>query len=531
MAQHYQQRPCTLHKLHRFIKLVDGKLLKPDNAGAEIGIKRFQKQLNEKSITQRLTECSEESDMIHDKQIKYFNLGNGVKIDHPIEAAKVLARREYRHVVSGEQNEAQFVPETLLTGNPYPDVIDPDELLTSDEKLKDFAMLKINEKLSMLKEKLKAKDLKDERTRIQKEPDYKHIDDLEALAYKRINSQQIWSDESLEARLFSEKKIENEMKGIKGGIQGFAAEKWIYDALKKLFGDIVSTDIIIFHGIDVCWREEKVEEQAEMNQETATTLGETMEIESQSSLDRRIFGRLRCSIPCQRFSQNQTPPSATAENHTCEEVKMEEKVEPVDSQRQEFDFLIVSVSRKVIIHMETKSTYTAGAFRQLGRSSKMFEQNFSDILDDSWQFGRVACFYGEKCLPDECADCAHLQPWIITRDTDICSWWKAITDKFPKVENMNEARNTFIKVFEMLLFAMHANTGSITTSKTVGKLTELITGRIGTVENISFWSKVQLPLLNSLDVKMRRVIFRSGYGTGKTLLMREKLERLAKDNQ
>ena len=73
--------------------------------------------------------------------------------------------------------------------------------------------------------------------------------------------------------------------------------------------------------------------------------------------------------------------------------------------------------------------------------------------------------------------------------------------------------------------AIHMKT-PITTSKTLDKITDHM-NIIGVTANILFWSGAQLSLLESNEDKFKLVLFLSGYGTGKSLLLREKAERLA----
>ena len=51
---------------------------------------------------------------------------------------------------------------------------------------------------------------------------------------------------------------------------------------------------------------------------------------------------------------------------------------------------------------------------------------------------------------------------------------------------------------------------------------------IGSAENILFWSKEQLRLLDQKYEEYNRVMFHSAYGSGKSIIMREKCEQLAR---
>ena len=200
---------------------------------------------------------------------------------------------------------------------------------------------------------------------------------------------------------------------------------------------------------------------------------------------------------------------------------------------QEFDFLILSSTRKAIIPIEVKAARTKSAqpkaLKQLKKYQQIFQELFGNIFDETWQFGHTVYFHKANLNNEEICDACNL--WTLQKDSDFQSWWKNIEDQFPKVPvvEQEDARRQLLKAFSLLLFSIHINT-PITTTKSIEKVMEHLSIISDTV-NIIFWSEKQLPLLESQDPKFKRVIFCSTYGSGKTLIIREKIERLASQGQ
>ena len=193
---------------------------------------------------------------------------------------------------------------------------------------------------------------------------------------------------------------------------------------------------------------------------------------------------------------------------------------------QEYDFVIFSPSRKLIIPLEAKTTLTLAnhskASVQLQKNRNFFQNYLHDLLDDDFQFCASVYFHNknnQKICTTKC------DKWTIYDEKDFEPWWEEVKRNFP-VKNPNEqkrAREQILKVVSFLLFIIHFKMPT-TPGKSIEKISDLMK-EVGSPDNIVFWNPGQLDLMEYR--KHNFVCFDSGPGTGKSILMQTKCEQEA----
>ncbi|XP_066929108.1 uncharacterized protein [Clytia hemisphaerica] len=197
---------------------------------------------------------------------------------------------------------------------------------------------------------------------------------------------------------------------------------------------------------------------------------------------------------------------------------------------QEYDFLIFSWPRKLIIGIEVKRQLLEHtAFNQLEKYHKIIEENLGDQLDQDWKFHPVICV--EK-------DIHSLQSHhYISRETDLLSWITNVFKKYsviPCQPPLLHPLDQLKKVLQIIVFTVHmskkSSPGPIIPSNEV----DYISGAINSISqphNIVFYSNQQLPVLQENDPRYTHLLITGGFSSGKTFLLKEKAIQLSKDSQ
>ncbi|XP_066924418.1 uncharacterized protein [Clytia hemisphaerica] len=191
---------------------------------------------------------------------------------------------------------------------------------------------------------------------------------------------------------------------------------------------------------------------------------------------------------------------------------------------QEFDYLIISYSRKLIIGMELKRNLNSNtAFEQLIKYQAVFEERLADQLGNGWTFHPVLCVEKDQF------SCSS-RHYINIADTDIESWLEKTTNRYLEVP-LKRPLVHMKYLLQIIVFTVHISKKDqlrpITTSYWDDYVTEVI-NTLSTVDNIVFYSSNQLPVMTSNDPKYNKLLILGGFGSGKTFLLQEKAILLSK---
>ncbi len=185
----------------------------------------------------------------------------------------------------------------------------------------------------------------------------------------------------------------------------------------------------------------------------------------------------------------------------------------------EFDFLIVSEPFQTIFHIEVKRTCTkqnsANAAEQLENGLKLINKNIPFPAKENWKYVRQIYFarYEQK----KSIFCTECQKYIIGPSEDI---WFEITKNSEQPTQAKYSNKTYLSILKFLLYEMFKQESCATTQQLI-KETRKTSDAMSTTKNIFFWSKEQLSIIKATK-DAKRVALTSEFGTGKTILLKEK---------
>jgi len=181
----------------------------------------------------------------------------------------------------------------------------------------------------------------------------------------------------------------------------------------------------------------------------------------------------------------------------------------------ETDFVIVSKQRKHIYIIESKHKATRKVVSQLRRAKHYLEKYFGAFLK-GWKFILCVYFHVNNPALEFCDNC---KPFVLTEDTNFAEWWNN-----QNVKSTDSDSESWKDLFKFLIFSQHAHKEPVSKADTTNKLHKDITTKVGAVNNILLWSKMQLAVFSQEATK---VIISGPFGSGKTIILKEKAKEVA----
>ena len=207
------------------------------------------------------------------------------------------------------------------------------------------------------------------------------------------------------------------------------------------------------------------------------------------------------------------------------------------SGEREHDFLIISDPIKIVFLIEVKQNKRGrkSAIQQLQSGLDFFSQYLVLPEQEEWNFVRIM-YIDEKI--DVCRNC---HDFVFTPDTNLDEWWK----KF-MLQNQEQRSNekyssldecSYIQNCKFLLHQMFKQSQVITEADITHNSEDFIDKSCNTdmhknekdKKGSCFLTRVQFDLFH--DPSMKRIVFNSAYGTGKTLLIKAKAKELLRNGQ
>jgi len=182
----------------------------------------------------------------------------------------------------------------------------------------------------------------------------------------------------------------------------------------------------------------------------------------------------------------------------------------------ECDFLIISKEQKAIVQLEVMNTFSKKHFptvlNPLKKGFRLFEEWIPFPKINEWRY--IKALYFENNLSND-PQCSNCQNYILGPQSDFASWWSDIIAKI----STNEPSKTYENIMKLILHQMLAQKDMITNS-------DIIHGEKRKKKKLLIRSNFVRELLN--DDFTKRVALISGYGTGKTTLLKEKAKSVLK---
>ena len=213
--------------------------------------------------------------------------------------------------------------------------------------------------------------------------------------------------------------------------------------------------------------------------------------------------------------------------------------------RREHDFLIISDPMKTVFHIEAKKSKKekTSAAHQLQSGLEFFTQYLVLPEQEKWNFVRI------MYIDEEIDVCQNCHEFVFNPNTNLDEWWKNFELKAQeqrlneKIELLNLKQRSqekdsslyecsYIQNCKFLLHQMFKQSQVITEADITDNSEDFIGKSCDPdmhkyekdKKGLCFLTRVQFTLFH--DPSMKRVVFNSAYGTGKTLLIKAKAKEL-----
>ncbi|XP_066929277.1 uncharacterized protein [Clytia hemisphaerica] len=453
------------------------------------------------SIYQEISKPAEEKRRLDHQAKQWFNLGNSQTFNDPISAAEYLLEREYGESFLFQPNHAKpiFIPSEFMS-NQY---CKPTHLLISDfDKIES----KMKETLLNLKKE---------------SPDFWFTKQLDSFLqqqqqpYDEINQKEFdkWILK-IKTMYLMVKEIQPE--NLPENLPSTSPADFIKDCMKELLVNAPASNLINTFSSSKSFKNIAREINKSPIEDSRLKWFFDLQIADRGeNMERILIDKLH----------------SLKDNDILKDTIILSSVnfltEFSNKRHQEFDCLIFSWTRKLIIGIEAKRQINdTRAFEQLNKYHSIFEQKLGDQLGLGWSFFPVVCAEKEDIsLPPS----NH----YISSNTDIENWLSNVVNAFPESRN-SQSLEQLKKILQIMVFTIHISKKDqprpITSSYWVDYVSDVIDS-LSNFHNIVFYSQQQLPLMCSDNPKYNKVLFEAGYGTGKTFLLEEKAIALSKTKQ
>jgi len=211
-----------------------------------------------------------------------------------------------------------------------------------------------------------------------------------------------------------------------------------------------------------------------------------------------------------------------------------EKDGKVVREQREFDFLVIAINQRSVLHIEVKAALETKAMKKAGQQLKeglkVFQENIPFHHDDQWIYTRAMYFSQMK---ENITPCDACHSFVL----DSQSFDKNFTEIFRRNLAMDVSKSvtsSFLDSLKFLLFQMYIQNDCTTQRqiavKTLKNINETSGPDIIKQEKVHyFWTKEQYTLMT--DPSKQRVLFKTTYGTGKTTLLIAKAKELAEKKE
>ena len=230
----------------------------------------------------------------------------------------------------------------------------------------------------------------------------------------------------------------------------------------------------------------------------------------------------------------------------------------------EWDFIVILPSSKTIVNVEVKNNADAGsgknsnlvcASEQLEKHAIYFAEKHGYLIDEKWSFLKIASI--KPKIDNKTLACSHCEKFVITNDHHIGDVWRNIqfSDLQTDKDSKKNLQNDFVTLFRRLV--SYSSVSRTTQPKSLSKGWEQVEGdraeniTSGYTEPPPLYS--EQPLLSEIRqmahnaykavyfnpgqfgllfgrLAKRLVVFLSDFGTGKTLIAKEKALREAEQS-
>ena len=131
------------------------------------------------------------------------------------------------------------------------------------------------------------------------------------------------------------------------------------------------------------------------------------------------------------------------------------------SAKKEFDFLIISLPLKAIVHIEVKRTLNQkskeSAIKQLHDGHLIMGNRVPFLNKSNWKYIQYVCFSHVNANDEEINEflMSNAEPQLLALGTQFGDWWKDLMGQVQKIDwEPKENTSTYLNILKYLLHQM-----------------------------------------------------------------------------